>query len=43
MNQPRRLPIYDSALVAEGRFYADPEPVRPTSNLTLFPLKRGVF
>lgn len=34
LDQPRRLPIYDSALVAEGRVYADPEPVRPPLNLT---------
>jgi hypothetical protein len=25
--QPRRLPVYDSSVVAEGRLYADPEPV----------------
>jgi hypothetical protein len=29
MPQPRRLPIYDSSIVAEGRLYADPEPVCP--------------
>ena len=27
MAKPRRLPLYDSSIIAEGRLYADPEPV----------------